>query len=75
LFLDYGLRIKARSPASQTVIIQLAAGRGSYLPTERAVQGGGYGAMPAVSTVGPEGGKELVEATLEMIRDLLPPLR
>ena len=75
LFLDYGLRIKARSPASQTAIIQLAAGRGSYLPSERAVRGGGYGAMPAVSTVGPEGGKELVEATLEMIRDLLPPLR
>ena len=70
LFLDYGLRIKARSPASQTMVIQLAAGRGWYLPTERAVRGGGYGAMPAVSAVGPEGGKELVEETLQMIRDL-----
>jgi hypothetical protein len=73
LFLDYGLRIKARSPASQTMVIQLAAGRGSYLPTERAVRGGGYGAMPAVATVGPEGGKELVEETLQMIQDLFSP--
>jgi hypothetical protein len=73
LFSDYGLRIKARSPASQTVIAQLAAGSGSYLPTERAIRGGGYGAMPAVSTVGPEGGKELVAETLEMIRSLFPP--
>jgi len=72
LFLDYGLRIKARSPASQTVIVQLAAGRGLYLPTERAVQRGGYGAMPVVSIVGPAGGEELVEETLGMIRDLFP---
>lgn len=72
LFLDYGLRIKARSPAAQTIIVQLAAGSGWYLPTERAIRGGGYGAMPAVSKVGPEGGKELVEETLQMIRSLLP---
>ena len=75
LFLDYGLRIKARSPAPQTLIVQLAAGVGFYLPTERAVRGGGYGAMPAVSMVGPEGGKELVEETLQMIRSVLPPPR
>jgi hypothetical protein len=72
LFLDYGLRIKARSPASQTLIAQLAAGQGGYLPTERAVRGGGYGAVPASSEVGPEGGQELVEETLHMIRDLFP---
>jgi len=66
LFIDFGLRIKARSPAAQTVLVQLA-GRGMYLPTERGVAGGGYGAMPAVSPVGPEGGAELVEATLALI--------
>ncbi|MHC4714372.1 MAG: hypothetical protein ACYTAN_14065 [Planctomycetota bacterium] len=69
LFLDYGLQIKAKSPAAQTVLIQIA-GKGWYLPTERAVKGGSYGAMPAVSVVGPEGGSELVEETLESIRDL-----
>ncbi len=67
LFVDYGLRIKARSPAAQTVVAQLAAGLGWYLPTQRAVEGGGYGAMPAVSIVGPEGGAELVEHSLGLI--------
>jgi len=70
LFLDYGLRIKACSPAAQTMVVQLAAGCGWYLPTERAVAGGGYGAMPAVSIVGPEGGGELVRETLKTIRGL-----
>lgn len=73
LFLDYGLQIKARSPAAQTVLIQLAGpGIGWYLPSARAVQGGGYGAIPAVSAVGPEGGQELVAETLALIRELFP---
>lgn len=72
LYVDYGLRIKTRSPAAQTVVTQLAAGTGLYLPTERAVRGGSYGAMPAVCSVGPEGGQELVEATLEMLARLFP---
>ena len=72
LYVDYGLRIKARSTAAQTLIVQIAAGTGWYLPTERAVQGGGYGAIPAVSRVGPEGGQQLVEETLKMIQGLFP---
>jgi len=71
LFTDYGLRIKARSPAAQTIVSQITAGTGWYLPTERAVAGGGYGAMPAVCKVGPEGGRQLVEVTLEIIEELL----
>lgn len=73
LYLDYGLQIKARSPAAQTLVVQLAAGTGLYLPTERAVRGGHYGAHPAVAPVGPEGGQELVEATLAMIGELFAP--
>ncbi len=71
LFLDYGLRIKARSPAAQTFVVQLAAGRGFYLPTGRAVQGGHYGAHPVVAPVGPEGGNCLVEKSLELIAQLM----
>ena len=70
LYSDFGMRIKARSPAVQTVIVQLAAGDGWYLPSERAVRGGGYGAIPAVAKVGPEGGKQLVEETLQIIQEL-----
>jgi len=69
LYLDYGLRIKARSPAGQTMLAQLAGG-GWYLPTERAMQNGGYGTTPAESRVGPKGGRMLVEETLRAIGEL-----
>ena len=69
LYLDYGIRIKARSPAVQTFLVQLA-GSGTYLPTARAVAGGAYGAVPASTLIGPEGGQELVEATLDLINEL-----
>jgi len=71
LFTDYGVRIKARSPAVQTFIIQLA-GSGGYLPTERAVRGGGYGAVIQSSRVGPEGGQVLVDRTVDMLQALWP---
>ncbi len=70
LFLDYGLQIKTRSPAAQTLLVQLAGGRGMYLPSQRALGAGGYGANPVVSSVGPEGGHELVEATLKTIKKM-----
>jgi hypothetical protein len=70
LYLDYGMRIKARSPAIQTFLVQLAGG-GTYLPTTRSVAGGAYGAVPASTLVGPEGGQELVEKTLEIINNVM----
>jgi hypothetical protein len=66
LFTDYGIQIKARSRAVQTFVIQLV-GSGSYLPTERAVRGGGYSAVVYSSVVGPEGGQVLVDWTVEAI--------
>lgn len=71
LFTDYGVQIKARSPALQTFVIQLA-GEGTYLPTERAVRGGGYSAVPQSNSVGPEGGQVLVEQTVDALRGLWP---
>ena len=70
LFLDYGLRIKARSTALQTFVVQLAAGSGSYLPTRRALAAKHYGAGAADNLVGPEGGQVLVERTVEAIARL-----
>lgn len=67
MYLDYGMRIKARSPAVQTFVVQLA-GSGSYLPTERSIAGGAYGAVPASTLIGPEGGSELVEGILDLIK-------
>ena len=70
LFTDYGIRIQARSNALQTFVVQLAAGAGSYLPTEKAVRGGGYSAVAQSCSVGPEGGQILVDRTVELINDI-----
>lgn len=69
LFNSYGTQMKARSPALQTFVIQLC-GRGTYVPTERAVAGGGYSATIESNTVGPEGGQVLTDLTVESIKDL-----
>lgn len=69
LYTDYGIQIKARSPAIQTFVIQLTGSAG-YLPTERAVRGGGYGAVIQSGRIGPEGGQVLVDRTIEAISQL-----
>jgi len=71
LFLDYGLRMKARSQALQTMVAQLACGWGGYLPTARAVAAGGYGARVLDGEVGPDGGQALVERSVELINTLM----
>jgi hypothetical protein len=70
LYLDYGMRMKARSPAIQTFIIQLANGSEGYLPPLRSVAGGSYGAEPASTLIGPKGGAELVEKTIGLVNDV-----
>jgi hypothetical protein len=72
LFLDYGIQIRARSRSLQTFLIQLACGCGGYLPTERAVAGGGYSAIPESGLVGPEGGRILVDRTVDLMNGLWP---
>lgn len=72
LFSDYGVRMQARSPAPLTCIVQLA-GRGTpgtYLPTARAVEGGGYSAVIESNWVGPAGGRLLVDESLRMLEGL-----
>lgn len=68
LFTDYGIRMKARSRAVQTFVIQLVGeNSGTYLPTEKAVRGGSYGATVHSNRVGPKGGQVLVEETVKAI--------
>ena len=72
LYTDYGIQIQARSPAEQTILIQLASPVGSagYLATPRALAGKGYSAIPQSCRVGPEGGQILVERTLQSLQGL-----
>ncbi|EAQ82171.1 hypothetical protein DSM3645_00615 [Blastopirellula marina DSM 3645] len=72
LFTDFGVQIKARSPALQTFVIQLC-GPGSYVPTTRAVAGGGYSAVAQSSVVGPDGAQVLVNETSVLIDSLWRP--
>ena len=72
LFMDYGARIRGRSKALQTFLVQLGdgSGNGFYLPTQRALEGGHYSALIKSNWVGPEGGQILVEETLASIGEL-----
>lgn len=65
-YLDFGDRIKARSAAIQTFVIQLTGG-GSYLPTTRAASGLSYGAVPASCKVSPQGGQMIVDEAVAVI--------
>jgi hypothetical protein len=71
MFTDYGIRIQARSKAVQTFVIQLT-GPGTYLPSAKAVAGGGYSAVCQSNVVGAEGGQILVERTVEIINSFWP---
>jgi len=74
LFQDYQHRLQARSPFIQTFVVQLAAqperDNGSYLPTERAVEGRGFGASIYDNLVTPEAGQIIVEETLAALNEM-----
>ena len=70
LFLDYGNRIKARSFAAQTFIVQLCCGRGGYLPTKKAEDAGHYSAYITSGNVGHVGGDMFVRETLKTINSM-----
>lgn len=74
LYMDFMHRIQARSPFEQTFIIQLAGvpgpDGGSYLATERGTENKGYSACLFCNAVSPEGGQELVEETLRLLREI-----
>jgi hypothetical protein len=70
LYLDFGNQMKIRSVAKQTFVVQLAGG-GTYLPSPRSVQGGGYGSVPASNPLGPEGGQVIADHVTEQIGKLM----
>ena len=70
LFLDYANRIKARSKAKQTFIIQLCCGSHGYLPTEKAEKAGHYIAYVSSGDTGHEGGDLLARETITRINNM-----
>ncbi|MBO5888986.1 MAG: hypothetical protein J6Q58_02475 [Clostridia bacterium] len=71
LFLNYANKIRARSKAEQTFLIQLSCGSFGYLPTKKAEEGSHYSAYVSSGTSGHEGGDLLVRKTLETINALM----
>lgn len=76
LYMDFQHRIQARSPFEQTFIVQLAGTPGSdggtYLATERGAWGRGYSASMYCNIVSPQGGQELVEETVKILKHIHP---
>ena len=70
LFTEFGLRMKARSKALQTFVIQLSSSTGGYLATDDATRGGSYSAIINSCRVGPEGGDLLTDETVKEINAL-----
>ncbi len=70
LFLDYGNRIKARSLAKQTFILQLTCGGRSYLPTLKAEKAGHYSAYISSGWTGHEGGDILTRRSIDEINEM-----
>ncbi len=70
LFLNYGNKMRARSLAKQTFLIQLSCGAFGYLPTERAEKGSHYSAFVSSGSSGHEGGDLLVRKTVSEINRL-----
>ncbi len=68
LFTDYSVRIQARSKAVLTLLVQLSCQHSGYLPSARAVRGGGYSADKYL--VGPAGGGVFVDRCVREIESL-----
>jgi len=72
LYMDFMHRIQARSPFAQTFVAQLTNGSAGYLATERGEWGKGYSASMYCNIVSAQGGQELVDETVRMLKAIHP---
>ncbi len=68
MFVEHGLSIKNNSPFANTIIVELANNSIAYVPNKKAFLQGGYEVEN--SRVAPGGGEMLVEAAVQMLREL-----
>ncbi len=71
IFTEFGLQTKAKSPFSETFVVELANGWHGYIPTQQAFQHGGYETrFGYTSRLVPEAGDWMVETALQLLTDL-----
>lgn len=70
IFVELGLAIKAGSPFKNTLVMGLCNDRPAYIPTLKAFDEGSYEVTN--SRIKPGGGEKLVEAALQLLKELKP---
>ena len=70
LYIEFGLRMRARSKAEYTFTAELTDGCGAYLPTPIAEASGSYSTQVSNCFVTSAGGEILTEVSIRMINDL-----
>ena len=71
LYMDYMHRMQSRSPFMQTFVIQMAGfNNQGYLATERGMHNKGYSASMFCNRVSAQGGQQMVDITVDMLKDL-----
>jgi hypothetical protein len=70
MFCEFGLQIKAQSPAKHTLIIELANDAMGYFPTREAFGQGGYEPTPGTTLYESTAGEELTASALRQLHTL-----
>ncbi|MBT3377666.1 MAG: hypothetical protein HN742_42220 [Lentisphaerae bacterium] len=70
VFCEFGLDIKAKSPAAHTMVFELANDAIGYLPTREAFPQGGYEVVPGSTRYAPDAGEKLAQAAHRLLSDL-----
>jgi hypothetical protein len=68
MFVEHGLAIKNNSPFENTIIVELANNGIAYVPNKKAFAQGGYEVVN--SRLAPGGGEMMVEAAIQMLKEL-----
>lgn len=68
LFTELGMSIKRRSPFPHTIVVEMANGNLSYIPTRRAFEQGNY--EPTSARSGPGSGEKLVDTAVQLLEQM-----
>ncbi len=74
-FSETGLEFKKRSPFAQSFLVELAHGYYGYMPTPRHFEWGGYETWPATNALEREASVKMMDALLEMAKELKADLK